>query len=104
MTNTQSSGDYCPTKASAKTEQARLLGAVNDIRKRLADAQAKSETAIDPSYARLAYTLGKQLEAAHEDVETFNNHQRELDRAASSTEAKAAGERQQKLRRNSRRR
>lgn len=84
--------NYQPIRASDRTERARVVATVTELQKRLADAQAKSETAIDPNFARLAYTLGKKLEAAKDNVIAFDKKHRELDARQSSTEAKTAGE------------
>ena len=71
--------NYQPVRDSTRTERQRLVATVTELQKRLADAQAKSETAVDPNYARLAYKIGKQLDAAKEKVIAFDKKHRELD-------------------------
>lgn len=89
--NTQTMIDaYSPARASDRTERERLLADVRDLEKRFRDAQSRSEIAPDPSYARLAHRLDKELNAARQRVATFDRKHEELDARRSSTDAKAA--------------
>lgn len=82
---------YEPVRASDRTERARLVADVQQLERKFSDAQSRSEIAPDPSYGRLAYRLGKELDAARQKVVTFDLRQRELDEHRSSADAKAAG-------------
>lgn len=82
--------NYEPVRASDRTERARLITAVQELEKKFSNAQSRSEIAPDPSYGRLAFRLGKELEAARERVSTFDSRVQELDRRRSSDEVKNA--------------
>lgn len=84
--------DYEPVRASVKSERDRLLYDIAELEKKLAVAQAKSETGVDPSYMRLEYTLGKQLDTARERLSTFDRKHQALDAARDSDAAKVAAD------------
>ena len=81
---------YKPVRASDRTERARLFATVQELEKKFSDAQSRSEIAPDPSYGRLAYRLGKDLDAARERLSEFDSRVQELDRRRSSDEVKNA--------------